>query len=114
MTNLNKAESIDRGLAMSQKIIIAALEVDGGTIEDDHTGAGVIDASKDNVVIVEWNGHLCPFMLGRGGCCLNPLYLDNLTGRVRMSRWSVGPYFTDEQLRTSNSVKVIQLNIVSN
>lgn len=112
MTNSEKAIKIAASMVMRLRLTLAALEVGGGLIEDDHTGGRTIDASKDDVIIVEWNGQLCPFRFGVGGCCLNPIYLDEVTGQPRMSRWSIGPYFTDDQIRTTQTVKIHKLDIV--
>ena len=80
-------------LAETQAIAMLLSSCDHPEYMDDHNGGHL--RSLKNSVLVEYDNQLCPFpKTGNGGACLNPLYL-NKEGKVHLSRWSIGPYFTN-------------------
>lgn len=78
-------------LAETQAIAMLLSSCDNAEYMDDHNGGHM--RSLKNTVLVEYENQLCPFPIKGMGACLNPLYL-NKEGKVHLSRWSIGPYFS--------------------
>ena len=94
---LNKAESMLQArialLENTGNIINKLLKASDREYIDDHNRGDRVQ-SLQGWVLVEYKDQICPFPIKGMGACLNPLYLSEEDGKVHLSRWSIGPYYS--------------------
>lgn len=90
---MNHLRAKEAQLVKTQQVVAALLRPDNAEYVDDHNRGDRIQ-SLNGWVLVEYNDQVCPFPIKGMGACLNPLYLSEEDGKVHLSRWSIGPYFS--------------------
>lgn len=96
-TNLDRAAkrlaARNEMIAESKRIIELLSLMDPAAFIDDHNRGDRVQ-SLQGWALVEYKDRICPFPINAQGACLNPLYISKEDGKVHLSRWSIGPYFS--------------------
>lgn len=82
---------------LTNQLVIEKLFIQNGVFKDQHTAGSDHKVDGKDAIVIEYRGRLCPFLLNRGGCCINPFEVEG--DYALLSRWSMGGFIGDAEAR---------------